>query len=101
MPESHEARELLARAAMHEKLAEATEDERARRMELALAAELRRKAAELDQAPDTPLHRIRAELQDKLDREQQRKRPKDERGLQELRETIGELNRVIDGAPRS
>jgi hypothetical protein len=43
MSESEEVRELLARAEMHEKAAAATEDERARKLELAMAAELRRR----------------------------------------------------------
>ena len=93
MAESDRARELIARAEMHEKLAEATEDERARKMELALAAELRRKAEEADEGPDTPLHRMRDELKDKL--------KVDAGDPSAIRDTIDELNRVIDGAPRS
>jgi DNA anti-recombination protein RmuC len=94
MSESEEVRELLERAEMHEKAAAATEDERARKLELAMAAELRRKAQEASQLADTPLHRIRAELKEKL-------QEGGEEDAQELRGTIEQLNRVIGGGPRS
>lgn len=94
MNESDEVRELLARAEMHEKAAEATEDERARKLERAMAAELRRKAREANQLADTPLHRIRTDLKEKL-------REGGDDDAEELRDTIEQLNRVIGGGPRS
>ena len=51
MLDNEDAAELLERAAMHEQLAAATHDPPARRMHLAMAAEYRRKAAELGTMP--------------------------------------------------
>jgi hypothetical protein len=47
MIDNEAASDLLERAAMHEQLAATTHDPPARRMHLAMAAEYRRKAAEL------------------------------------------------------